>query len=221
MIEFAGVGKTFGKISALQDINFKVDDGEFVFIVGPSGAGKTTLLKLLIREYKPSTGVIKVDNVDVTKIKKRDIPLLRQKIGIVFQDFKLLPERTIAENIEVPLAIKGVKKTEWKSRIDDVLKLVGLSDRADLFPAQLSGGEIQRASIARALVINPILIFADEPTGNLDWDTGDLIMDLLSKINKEGKTIIVTSHNKEIVNRYANRVIELKNGTVIKDKKKK
>lgn len=221
MIEFKGLTKTFGKIVALQDVTFKVDDGEFVFIVGPSGAGKTTLLKLLTREYKPTQGEILMDNVDVVKLKKKEIPLLRQKIGVVFQDFKLLPERTLRENIEVALAIKGVDKGQWQARVDQVLKLVGLSDRADLFPAQLSGGEIQRASIARALVINPVCIFADEPTGNLDWETGDAIMVLLTKIHKEGKTIIVTSHNKEIVEKFGKRVIEMKNGKVIKDRKTK
>ncbi|MBI1863845.1 ATP-binding cassette domain-containing protein [Candidatus Woesebacteria bacterium] len=221
MIEFKGLTKTFGKIVALQDVTFKVDDGEFIFIVGPSGAGKTTLLKLLTREYKPTRGEILMDDVDIVKLKKKDIPLLRQKIGVVFQDFKLLPERTLRENIEIALAIKGVDKGQWIARVDQVLKLVGLSDRSDLFPAQLSGGEIQKASIARALVINPVCIFADEPTGNLDWGTADLIMDLLTKINKEGKTIIVTSHNKELVEKFGKRVIEMKNGKVIKDRNTK
>ena len=221
MIEFENVGKTFGRISALQDVTFKVNDGEFVFIIGPSGAGKTTLLRLILREYKPTSGMIKVDGTDITKIKKRDIPSLRQKIGTVFQDFKLLPERTIRENIEVALAIKNVNKLEWTNRVNQVLKLVGLEERADLFPAQISGGEIQRVSIARALVVNPVLIFADEPTGNLDWETGDAIMDLLVKINKEGKTIIVTSHNRPIIKKYGKRIIEMKDGKVIKDYKNK
>jgi cell division transport system ATP-binding protein len=215
MIQFQNVSKSFGNIIALQDISFKVENGEFVFIVGPSGAGKTTILKLLLREFKPSSGEIFVDDVDITKIKKRDVPALRQKIGSVFQDFKLLPERTIRENIQVALAIKNINENEWKDIIDEVLKLVGLADRSELFPAQLSGGELQRASLARALVVNPIVIFADEPTGNLDLDTGKKIIDLLLKINQEGKTVIVTSHNESIIKRAGKRIIRLKNGRII------
>ncbi len=217
MIEFREVSKSFGNIEALHNLNFTINPGELVFIVGPSGAGKTTVFRLLIREMKPTSGHILIEGQDITKLKKKDIPKLRQKIGMVFQDYKLLPERTIAENVEVALAIKDINKKEWPTRVQQVLSLVGLANRSTLFPAQLSGGELQRASLARALIINPVAILADEPTGNLDWETADAIMNLLVKINQEGKTIIITSHNIDIVKKYAQRIIELKDGKIIKD----
>lgn len=216
MLEFVNVSKNYGAITALRDISFKVDKGEFVFVIGPSGVGKTTLLKLLIAEIKPSSGKILFEGVDVTKIKKKDIPKLRQSVGVVFQDFRLLWERNVRENIEVALAVKGVDRKEWAKRVAEVLKLVGLIERAELFPAQLSGGELQRVSIARAVVTNPSLIFADEPTGNLDWDTAEKIMDIFSEINKQGKTVIITSHNQTIIKKAKKRVIELKEGKVVK-----
>lgn len=221
MLEFKNVTKTFGAVKALENASFKVEKGEFVFIVGASGAGKTTILKLVLGEYKPTSGEILINDVSIGKLKRNQIPSLRQKIGVVFQDFKLLRERTVRENIEVALQIIGVDKGEWKGRVDQVLKLVGLVHRSELFPLQLSGGEVQRVAIARALVVNPALIFADEPTGNLDWDTGEAIMELLSKINKEGKTVIVTSHNKSLIDKMGKRVIELKDGKVVDTKKKK
>ncbi len=217
MIEFRSVSKVFGKIVALRDISFKIEDGEFVFIVGPSGAGKTTLFRLLVREFLPTTGKIFIDNHDITTIPRSKVPDLRQRIGLVFQDYRLIYDRTISENVEVALAISSVPKKEWKSRIDHVLKLVGLSDRANLFPSQLSGGELQRAALARAVVINPSIIFADEPTGNLDWETSMTIVDLLVKINNEGKTILVTTHNKALLEKMKKRVIELKDGRINKD----
>lgn len=220
LLEFKNVSKSFGGVRALTDVSFSVGKGEFVFIVGASGAGKTTLLRLLMAEYKPTSGTIIFDGRDLSKIKRSDVPYLRQRIGAVFQDFKLLKERSIRENIEVALDVVGVDKKEWKGRVDQVLKLVGLSPRSELFPLQLSGGELQRVAIARALVVNPQLIFADEPTGNLDWDTAETIMDLLAKINKEGKTVIVTSHNKEIIDRMKKRVIVLKDGKVASTKSK-
>lgn len=220
LLEFKNVGKAFGDVRALTDVSFGVNKGEFVFIVGPSGSGKTTILRLLIDEFKPTTGTITFDGKDVTKIKKQDIPYLRRRIGAVFQDFKLIKDRSIRENIEVALDVVGVDKKEWEARVNQVLKLVGLMHRAELFPLQLSGGELQRVAIARALVVNPLLIFADEPTGNLDWETAETIVDLLGKINKEGKTIVVTSHNKEIVDRMKKRVIELKDGKIVNSKTK-
>lgn len=215
MLEFKNVSKTFGAIQALEDLSFTIESGEFVFIIGPSGAGKTSVLKLLIHEYPPTTGEIILDGNRIDNLKAKDVPLLRQQLGIVFQDFKLLPTRTIGENIELALAVKKVDKKEWSERVKHVLSLVGLSEREHLFPAQLSGGELQRAAIARALVINPSLIFADEPTGNLDWETADGIMDLLVKINAEGKTVIVTTHNMEIIEKLKKRVIALSKGKLI------
>ena len=219
MIQFKNVSKSFGSIKALEAISFEVEQGEFVFITGPSGAGKTTVLRLILRETLPDTGQIILDKVDITKLAEEQIPIYRQRIGVVFQDYKILPERTIRENIEVALAVAGIPQEAWKARVDQVLKLVGLSERAELFPSQLSGGEIQRASLARALVINPKLILADEPTGNLDWETADAIMDLFEKIHKEGKTIIMATHNEVIVEKYKERVIKLKDGKVISKEK--
>ncbi|KKR30483.1 cell division ATP-binding protein FtsE [Candidatus Woesebacteria bacterium RIFCSPHIGHO2_01_FULL_39_32] len=215
MLELINVTKTFGDIAALSDISFKVDDGEFVFISGPSGAGKTTLLRLLLREIKPNQGEIILDGKNIAKLSSKEVPRLRQHIGTIFQDFKVIPERTVAENVEVALAVIGLPKNEWPARTEHVLRLVGLSDRANLFPSQLSGGELQRVSMARALVVNPKIILADEPTGNLDWETADKIMDLFEKINQEGKTIIMATHHKLIINKLKKRVIELKDGKVI------
>lgn len=220
MLEFKSVTKKYGSIKAVEDVSFSVAEGEFVFITGPTGSGKTTILKLLIKEILPSSGQISFKGKDLGKLKKRQTPDLRQEIGSIFQDFKLLSSKTVEENLKVALAVKNVDKTKWDARIKHVLELVGLADRATLFPSQLSGGEIQRAAIARALVINPKLIFADEPTGNLDWDTTESIINLLDKINKEGRTVIVTTHNKNVVQKLGHRVIEMKKGKIVSDSKK-
>lgn len=217
MLKFVAVNKQFGDIKAVEDINFRIDEGEFVFLTGPSGAGKTTLLRLLIREFRPTSGEIYLKDWAVHKLRNRDVPLLRQSIGSVFQDFHMLDQRTIRENIEVALAVKGVPQREWDDRVHHVMKLVGLEKRTELFPVQLSGGELQRAVIARALVVNPDLIFADEPTGNLDWKTTEQIMELLEKINAEGKTIIVTTHNQSVVEKMKKRHIELEGGKIVHD----
>jgi len=217
MVTFDHVKKLFGSVVALSDVTFHIAPGEFVFFVGPSGAGKTTVMRLLIREYLPSEGDILFSGTSVLGLKQRDIPRLRSDIGLVFQDFQLFKEKTVRENLEVMLAVKGVEQDEWQARIEHVLGLVGLADRVDQFPGQLSGGESQRAAIARALVTGPELIFADEPTGNLDWDTASGVMELLKKINDEGKTIIVTTHHKKLVDEYRGRVITLENGKVKSD----
>ncbi len=217
MLEFKSVSKNFGSISALSDISFYIPPGEFVFIVGPSGAGKTTLLKLIIRDITPSSGEILFDGKELSNLKKKEIPHLRQSIGAVFQDYKLISGRTVFENVEVALAVKKVPKEEREARVEQVLKLVGLTERATLFPSQLSGGELQRASLARALVVNPKLIFADEPTGNLDPKTAEGIIELLLKINEEGKTVLVSTHSKDLVSKLRKRVLELEGGKLIKD----
>ncbi len=220
MIKVVSVTKRFGDVSALEDIDFEVEEGEFVFIMGPSGAGKTTIIKLLLRELIPDKGQIYFDKVDITKLREKEIPSFRQKIGVVFQDFKLLAERTVRENVEVPLAVIGIPQSEWKGRVDTILELVGLSKRSEMFPSQLSGGELQRVSLARALIVNPKLIMADEPTGNLDWDTSQAIVELFEKINKEGKTVLMATHNRAIVDKLKKRVILLKDGKVVKPKPK-
>jgi len=175
-------------------------------------------MRLILKELVPDSGRIYFEDKDITKLSRKEIPLLRQKIGVVFQDYKILPERTVRENVEIALAVIGVPQDQWLKRVDRVLELVGLEERVDLFPAQLSGGELQRLSLARALVVNPKLILADEPTGNLDWDTADKILDLFEKINKEGKTIIMATHHKLIVDKHKvspdgklkRKIIELK-----------
>ena len=214
LVKFEGVTKKFGNVTALEKNSFEVAKGEFVFITGPSGSGKTTILKLILGEIIPSAGVIHVDGVNVGLLKPNDLPLFRQKIGTVFQDFKILNERTIRENVEVALAVIGLPTDSWEDRVKNVLKLVGLTGQIDLFPSQLSGGELQRVSLARALVVNPKILLADEPTGNLDWDTSDEIMGLFEKINKEGKTIIMATHNKEIVKKLKKRIIHIENGKI-------
>lgn len=216
MIKFAGVTKTYGEVVALKDVSFEVDKGEFVFLTGPSGAGKTTVLKLVIAEILPSHGHVFLGQNDVSKVKDKDIPKLRQSIGCVFQDLKVLNEKTVGENIEIALAVTGVDEKKWAEKIEKVLKITGLSKKMDYFPSQLSGGELQRVSLARALVIEPEIILADEPTGNLDWDTADQIMDILEKVNKEGKTVIMATHNIEIVAKMKKREISLKEGKLIK-----
>lgn len=221
MVKFKHVSKYFGEIHALEDLSFEVKDGEFVFLTGPSGAGKTTILRLLLREILPNKGEIYIGNQNIVALAENAVPLLRQRIGVVFQDYKLLPERTVRENVDVALAVSDKPQEEWKPRVDRVLKLVGLLERAELFPSQLSGGELQRVSLARALVVKPKLILADEPTGNLDWETAEAIMNLFEIVSKEGITIIMATHNKEIVEKHQKRVIKLKAGKIVGENENK
>lgn len=214
IIHFKGVSKKFGSLVALNNASFDIKKGEFVFVTGPSGAGKTTILKLILGQIVTDAGEVTVDGFNVTNLKSQDLPSYRQKIGTVFQDFKVLPERTVAENVSVALAVIGLPENAWNERVEHVLKLVELSRQKDLFPSQLSGGELQRVSLARALSVNPKILLADEPTGNLDWETSDKLMDLFEEINKEGKTIIMATHNMEIVKKYKKRVIHVVGGTI-------
>jgi cell division transport system ATP-binding protein len=216
MIKFSDVTKSFGSINALNKISFEVKSGEFVFLTGPSGSGKTTILKMILREILPDSGEVLFDGVNIVSLPDKEVPRLRQQMGIVFQDFKVLPERTVSENVEVALAVSNVDSDEWVTRVNHVLKLVGLDKRANLFPSQLSGGELQRVSLARALVVNPKLILADEPTGNLDWKTAEGIMELLEQINKEGKTIIMATHHEGIIKHAKHRIVKLDDGKIIK-----
>jgi len=220
MVKFDKVTKKFGEIVALEGASFEIKPGEFVFITGPSGAGKTTIVRLILREYLPTSGIIKIGEDDLVKMKKKDLPKLRQKIGVVFQDFKLLTDRTVWENVALALRVLGKDEKEIEKEITKILGLVGLEERADLFPSQLAGGELQRAGLARAVVGQPEIIIADEPTGNLDLATAWQIIKLLQKVNKAGKTVIMATHNFEIVNAMKERVIELDKGKIISDKKK-
>jgi len=219
MIKFSQVSKKFGKIIALNDVSFEIEPGEFIFITGPSGAGKTTLLRLILKEIVPSEGKIEIDKQDLTGLSPKKIPELRRKIGVVFQDFKLLPDRTVFENAVLPLEVAGAGKKEIERRGEEILKLVGLSDRTELFPAQLAGGELQRVCLARAIMAKPKILLADEPTGNLDPTTSWQIVKLIKKINDLGTTVIMCTHNVDIVNSLRERVIRVDKGKVIKDQK--
>lgn len=220
MIRFENVTKKFGEVMVLDKLSFKIGAGEFVFIIGPSGAGKTTVFRLILRDYLPTSGKIEIASVDTAKIPQRKIHNLRKNIGIVFQDLRLLNDRTVFENIALSARLLGKKEEKIKDKVMDVLKLVGLAQRADFFPLQLSGGELQRTCLARAIVGEPEIILADEPTGNLDLKTARQMVELLKKINKAGRTIVMATHNFEIVNSMEERVIELDKGKILSDKKK-
>lgn len=218
MLIFDKVTKKYGdKIVALDEVTFSVNKGEFSFLVGPSGAGKTTLMRLLIREELPTSGDIIFDKIDVPKLPIKLLPKYRQRLGMVFQDLRLLESKTLEENIQFALEILGKTEKEIKETTEYLLELVKLQDRKDLFPVQLSGGEQQRGAIARALANNPDLLVADEPTGNLDPDTSFQVLDILNSINRGGTTILVISHDRELVNKMKKRVIRMEGGKVISD----
>jgi cell division transport system ATP-binding protein len=218
MISFAHVTKKFGETAALTDVSFEVEKGELVLIIGPSGSGKTTLMRLLIKEYEPSEGEIIFDGSSLAKVRGGGVSKHRRRIGVVFQDYKLLPEMNVWENIALPLSIIGKGQAETESRVTDLLKLIGLTDKASLFPSQLSGGEAQRVSIARALATGPGIIFADEPTGNLDPETSLSIAKLLRQINKLGTTLLLATHDSIVLNILAGeRKITLRKGELIDD----
>ncbi|AIZ36831.1 cell division ATP-binding protein FtsE [Parvimonas micra] len=221
MLEFIEVNKIYNNdVCALKDLSFKVEDGEFVFLIGASGAGKTSIIKMLLREIKPTSGEIIVDDVNIVKLRNRKIPQLRKTMGVVFQDFRLLEGKTVFDNIKYPLQILGVSKRVITKRVTEILELVGLSDRANSFPNQLSGGEQQRVCIARALVNKPKYLIADEPTGNLDPNTSEGIMKLLLDVNAKGTTVIVSTHDRDIVNKLKKRVISMDHGEMINDEER-
>lgn len=218
LIEMNGVTKKYHRsTTALRDITVSVNPGEFVYIVGPSGAGKSSFIKLLYREEKVSAGTLKVGEFNLTKLKKRDVPILRRSIGVVFQDYKLLPKKTVFENVAYAMQVIGEKPREIKKRVPEVLNLVGLKHKMRSFPAQLSGGEQQRVAIARAIVNNPKVLIADEPTGNLDPEISWEIMQLLERINLQGTTILMATHNKQIVDNLRHRVIAIEDGRIVRD----
>lgn len=220
MIKFTKVDKIYkdGQKS-LSNINIGIKQGEFVFLVGHSGAGKSTLLKLLLREEKVSSGRLTVLGEDISKIKNKNIHLLRRKLGVVFQDFRLLKEKTAYENVELAMRVVGANPKQIKPRVLEVLDKVGLKDKANRYPSQLSGGECQRVAIARAIVNRPSIVIADECTGNLDFENSVEIMKILNNINKEGATVIMATHDVELLKLIDKRIIELKSGQVIKDTK--
>lgn len=221
MIDFEHVYKTYETHNdenvALEDINIHIDEGEFVFILGHSGAGKSTFLKLIQMEEKPTEGKVFINGQDLTRIKRRKVPYLRRQMGVVFQDFRLIPTMTVYENVAFAMRVTNISTKKIKDRVPFALSLVGLEDKMDRLPDELSGGEQQRVAIARALVNNPDTIIADEPTGNLDPARSLEIMSLLEKINDMGTTILVVTHERELVNRFGKRVVAIESGRIISD----
>ena len=218
MLEFVHVDKTYkNKVCALNDCNFKIEQGEFVFLIGPSGAGKSTITKLILKEINPDRGKIYLYGEDITRLKARKVPKLRQSIGMVFQDFKLLENKTVYQNIKYVMQILGKSSSDIKSTIDTVLDLVNLKDKKNAYPHELSGGEMQRVCIARSMVNKPKLLIADEPTGNLDPVTSMDIANALVRINERGTTVLMITHEKDIVNKLQKRVIQLDKGIIVRD----
>ncbi|MGI5966196.1 MULTISPECIES: cell division ATP-binding protein FtsE [Anaerotruncus] len=218
MIEFVNVSKVYKTgTHALNNFNVSIDRGEFVFVVGPSGAGKSTFIKLLMREEKPSSGEIYVNGQNLVKMKRRKVPHFRRTLGVVFQDFRLIPTMNVYDNVAFALRVTNVSAKEIRSRVPYILGLVGLAGKAKSLPEHLSGGEQQRVALARALVNNPSLIIADEPTGNIDPDLSFEIVDLLSEINKCGTTVVMVTHEHSLVSEFNHRVICIDEGTVVSD----
>lgn len=221
MIEMIGVSKVYpGGCIALKDINVKIEKGEFVFLVGPTGAGKSTFLKLIFREELPTRGQIFIGGKNITRLKPKEVPYLRRKLGVVFQDFRLLPQKTVYENVAFAMEVVEASPREIKKRVPKILEMVGLSHKMNARPHELSGGEQQRVALARALVNNPDVVIADEPTGNLDPDTSWEIMELFNEINKNGTTLIVATHAKELVDAMRKRVLQLENGRLVRDEER-
>lgn len=218
MIEFINVSKEYDNgVHALKDVNIKIENGEFVFLIGSSGAGKTTITKILMREENATSGEVLLDGKDVTLLSDKEIPYLRRKMGVVFQDFRLLEDRTVYENVEFAMQVVGASRREIRRRVPAVLNMVGLNYKAKMLPRQLSGGEQQRVALARALVNNPSLLIADEPTGNLNPETAMEIMEIFENINAMGTTIIMATHAHDIVDAMHKRVIAIEDGHVVRD----
>jgi cell division transport system ATP-binding protein len=222
LIQFVNVAKTYPNAHSpsLNGINLSIGRGEFVFVVGPSGAGKSTLMKLLYREELPSTGKVLLDGKDISRLRDSDVPYLRRQLGVIFQDFKLLPERTVFENVAFALECTDVSRREILRRVPASLELVGLRHKTHSRASELSGGEQQRVAVARAIVRNPVLVVADEPTGNLDPENSWAIMKLLTDINKMGATVVVATHAKNIVNDMKKRVVAIERGRVARDEER-
>ena len=219
MVKFVSVTKKFGSVVALADVSLEIKKGEFVFLTGPSAAGKTTIIKLVLGEFPPTSGEIFLEEENLAHLASGKIPLIRRRLGVIFQDFKLISDRTVFENVALPLEILGKNKKEIREKVEKILAKAGLSDRALFFPAQLAGGELQRTSLARALILEPPLLLADEPTGNLDPASAWQLVKLLKNIHKAGTTILMATHNFDIVNSLSERVIALEKGKLVKDEK--
>ena len=221
MVTFENVTKIYEPdVAALQDVSFGIDKGEFVFIVGASGSGKSTVIRLVLKELEPTRGKIVVGGRDLGRLKRNKVPLLRRNVGCVFQDFKLLPNRTAAENVAYALKVQGESRDSIRRKVPEVLGLVGLAHKGSSLPDELSGGEQQRVSIARAVVNHPPLLVCDEPTGNLDPDTSVGIMQLLYRINRAGTTILMVTHDREMVDKMRRRVIALEDGRLARDERR-
>ncbi|MBC2579556.1 cell division ATP-binding protein FtsE [Clostridium sp. DJ247] len=221
MIQFKNVTKVYGNnIFALSNINVNIEKGEFVFLVGPSGAGKSTFIKMLLKEVQPTSGSILVNDMDVTNLKRKEIPYYRRKIGVVFQDFRLIPTLNVYENVAFAMRVIEAPSREIRKKVPLVLSLVGLANKYKAFPHELSGGEQQRISLARAIVNNPAILIADEPTGNLDPETAMDIMETLNDINRAGTTIVMATHAKDIVDAMRKRVIAVEKGIIVRDEQR-
>ncbi|AIE61337.1 cell division ATP-binding protein FtsE [Bacillus methanolicus] len=221
MIQMQDVHKKYPNgVTALNGIDVKIEQGEFVYVVGPSGAGKSTFIKMIYREEKPTKGAILINGVDLSRLKDKKVPLLRRNIGVVFQDFKLLPKLTVYENVAFALEVIEEQPALIKKKVMETLELVGLKHKARMLPTELSGGEQQRVSIARSIVNSPKVVLADEPTGNLDPDTSWEIMSIFEEINARGTTVVMATHNKDIVNTMQHRVIAIENGRIVRDEEK-
>lgn len=221
MIEFKNVTKVYNNnVFALSNINVNIDNGEFVFLVGPSGAGKSTFIKMLLKEVQPTSGNIIVNNMDVTNIKRKEIPYYRRKLGVVFQDFRLIPTLNVYENVAFAMRVVESPLRDIRKKVPVVLSLVGLANKYKAFPHELSGGEQQRVSLARAIVNNPSILIADEPTGNLDPETAMDIMETLNDINLAGTTVVMATHAKDIVDIMKKRVIAIEKGIVVRDEQR-
>lgn len=221
MIHLRQVTKVYrNDVAALRDVDLDVQRGEFVYLVGPSGAGKSTLVKLLYREELATSGEVWVNGVELTRMRRRDVPYFRRRIGVVFQDFRLLPNKTVFDNVAFALVVTEASPREIRRRVPAVLEMVGLLDRARAYPQELSGGEQQRVALARAVVNNPVLVIADEPTGNLDPITARGIMELLAEVNRRGTTVVMATHAEFIVNSMRRRVVALRDGCVTRDEER-
>ena len=219
MIYFNNVTKVYGRDAvALKDVNLSIEPGEFVFLVGASGSGKSTMLRLILKETEPTSGTISVNGMKLSTILRREVPNHRRAIGCVFQDFKLLPNKTVTENVAYAMEVTGQRRRTIRTKVPQILELVGLQDKKNKYPGQLSGGEQQRVSVARAFISQPPILIADEPTGNLDPETSVGIMQLLHRINRIGTTVLVATHDKEMVDVMRKRVVALEEGRVVRDK---